>query len=317
MFKRIIVFLSILIQCISLNAFAGEIPGHNDEYLMNSIKKYEKFGPKVPGSIEHKHAGDWIVKELKSFNLTVKEQKTVIRNHKGKDVYIRNIIAQYNPKANRRYMFSAHWDNRPVADKDTVNKHLPILGANDGGSGVVVLLSMAKRINFFKDKKVGVDFIFFDAEDMGDDSDLKSFCLGSQYWAEHVFPKEYLAEFAINYNMVGRKDASFPIDGVTKKLGEKVINRIQKSAKELKLEKYFPLREVGAILDDHVFVARLSYPVMDIIDLDSKGNFFPEWHTHNDTSAIISLETLNAVMDVSLNLIKNEIYQYNKEKTGK
>ena len=78
-------------------------------------------------------------------------------------------------------MLSAHWDNRPVADKDTINKDLPILGANDGRSGVVVLLSMAKRIKFFKDKKVGVDFIFFDAEDMGDDSDLKSFCLGSQY----------------------------------------------------------------------------------------------------------------------------------------
>ena len=116
--------------------------------------------------------------------------------------------------------------------------------------------------------------------------------------------------------MVGRKDASFPIEGITKILGEKVINRIQKSAKELNLEKYFPVREVGSILDDHVFVARLRYPVMDIIDLDSDGKFFPEWHTHNDTAAIISLDTLNAVMDVTLNLIKNEIAQYNSEKTG-
>jgi glutaminyl-peptide cyclotransferase len=308
MMKISYIIYIVLFQLVSLNSMAADIPGHDDQYLMSLIKKYEKLGPKVPGTKEHKAAGDWIVQELKNSKMHIYEQVATVKNPKGQSISIRNIIGQFNPKATRRYLLSAHWDNRPVADEDTVDKDKPILGVNDGGSGVAVLLAIAKRISFFKEKNFGVDFIFFDAEDMGTGNDLKSYCLGSQYWASHVWPKEYLAELAINYDMVGGKDATFPIEGVSKALGQKAIYQVQKSAKEMKLEKYFPNREVkGSVLDDHVFVARLSYPVMDIIAMDENGKYPKEWHTHRDTSSVISLDTLNAVIDMTLNLFKNKI----------
>jgi glutaminyl-peptide cyclotransferase len=302
-------------QLLSLNAFGGEaLPKHDNEYLMNLIKTYEKFGPKVPGSPAHKKAGDWIVAELTKLKLSVKEQKAEILGPDGKKIPMRNIIAQYNPKARKRYLMSAHWDNRPWADQDTVDKDKPILGVNDGGSGVAVLLAVAKQISFFKDdKNFGVDFIFFDDEDLGNDKDLKSFCLGTQYWVSHVWPENYVARLAFNYDMVGRKDSIFPEDIVSATSGEKSRAALVKSAKELGFEKYFPNKKVGGILDDHVFISRLYFPVADVIGMTAEGKFVPEWHTHKDTSDVISVDVLNVIIDVTLNMFKDEIVNYKRE----
>jgi Zn-dependent M28 family amino/carboxypeptidase len=282
-------------------------PHFNADYSFNQIIQYEKFGPKVPGTPEHQKAGDWIISEMKSLGLMVIEQKTEATNFEGKKIPVRNIIASFRPELKKRVLLSAHWDNRPFADQDKKNKDKPILGVNDGGSGVVVLMGIAKAISEFKDFKsfqTGIDFAFWDAEDWGNPSDANSYCLGSQYWASHPVPENYKAQYGINFDMVGRIGSVFPVENYSLQNAGPIVQKLKVAAKKIGYQDFFPDYRIGPIVDDHYFVAEgRGIPMVDLIYMSPEGRFPPEWHTHDDTSEFISRDVLKAVGQTTIQTI--------------
>jgi glutaminyl-peptide cyclotransferase len=282
-------------------------PNVDENYAYDLILQYEKFGPKIPGTPAHQKAGDWLVKELKSLGLTVHEQKGTAVTFDKKKIPIRNVIAQINPAAKTRYLLSAHWDNRPFADQDSAkNAKKPVPGVNDGGSGVAVLLSIAKAVS--SDKKqpeFGIDFAFWDAEDWGNPhGEANTYCLGSQLWAKNPVPAGYTAKFGINYDMVGRIGSLFPGEGYSIHKAAHVVKGLREAAAVVGAQELFPDYSVGKITDDHVFVMEgTGIPMADLIYMDPDGRFPPEWHTIDDTSKVISRDVLKGVAQTTVQLL--------------
>ena len=282
-------------------------PLFNADYAFEKILQYEKLGPKVPGTPEHLKAGDWIVAELKALGIETHEQKAEAINFDGNKIPVRNIFASFRPELKKRVLLSAHWDNRPFADQDHRDQKKPILGVNDGGSGVAVLMGIAKAIstsNSFKSINTGVDFAFWDAEDWGNPSKADSYCLGSQYWAKKPIPENYKAEFGINYDMVGRIGSVFPIENYSLEHAGSVIKKLKEAAKKIGYQDFFPDYRIGPIVDDHYFVTEgLGIPMVDLIYMTPEGRFPPEWHTHDDTSEFISRDVMKVVGQTTIQTI--------------
>jgi Zn-dependent M28 family amino/carboxypeptidase len=284
-------------SCAGKKTLSGTPLPHFDENLAYSqILAYEKFGPKVPGTDASVKAGDWILAELKNAGITGIEQKTTAVTFDKHTIPVRNIIGQFNPAAKTRYLLSAHWDNRPFSDEDPDPKFKmkPVPGVNDGGSGVVVLLGIAKALQG-KTVDFGVDFLFLDAEDWGTPYNEESYCLGTQYWAAHPIPENYHARFGINYDMVGRIGAIFPAETYSAQRAPEVMNKLREAAKKLGYAELFPNLRVGPVVDDHIYLMQRGFPVYDLIQMTPDGRFPPEWHKHSDTSEFISRDVLKAV----------------------
>ena len=292
-------------SCASLKAAKPPIPHFDENVAFAQILAYEKFGPKVPGTEAHVKGGDWIVAELKKTSVKILEQKSTAETFDHHTIPIRNIIAQLNPEAKERYFFSAHWDNRPFSDEDPDPKfkNTPVPGVNDGGSGVVVLLGMAKALSGLN-LPFGVDFVFFDAEDWGTPRNEESYCLGTQYWAKNPIPENYQAKFGVNFDMVGRIGSIFPVESYSAEKAPGVLSKIHAAAKKLGYEELFPNNQIGAVVDDHIYVMQgRGFPVADLIAMTGRGRFPPEWHTHLDTSEFISRDVMKAVGQTMIQML--------------
>ena len=280
------------------------------------------FGPRVPGSTAHDACGDWIVSKFQSFGAEASESRTTLKGYDGKSLPCRNIQARLNPDAADRILITAHWDSRAWADndRDKDNHHTPVLAANDGASGVAVMLEMARLISA-TGLNYGIDFVCFDLEDQGTpqwadgndnegDEETGFWCLGSTYWAEQAFAIGYRARYAINLDMVGGRDSRFLMEGFSKHYGQTLVNMIWHLAEQLGFGHYFPLRSSGYVTDDHVPINRIAgIPAIDIIphfeDFFS-NSFGPTWHTVNDTPENIDPEVMRAVGQTLLQLIYND-----------
>lgn len=279
------------------------------------------FGARVPGSAAHAACGDWIVSKFQSFGAEVSELRTSLKGYDGQAMPCRNIQARLNPDVADRILITAHWDSRAWADNDlnAANHHTPVIAANDGASGVAVMLEMARLINA-KGLNYGIDFVCFDLEDQGtpqwaDDSsdegdeDTGFWCLGSKYWAEQAFAVGYRARYAINLDMVGGRDSRFFMEGFSRHYGQTLVNMIWHLAEQLGFGAYFPLRNSGYVTDDHVPINRIvGIPAIDIIpNVDSpRSSFGPTWHTVDDTPDNIDPEVMRAVGQTLLQLIYND-----------
>jgi glutaminyl-peptide cyclotransferase len=262
-----------------------------------AVKAQTDFGPRVPGTEGHRKTGDWIFSEMKKIsNAHVIEQKGEIDHPLWKKkVSVRNFITSFNPESKDRVLLSAHWDTRPFGENDPLVKNQPISGANDGASGVAVLIELARVFEKFP-PKLGVDLLFWDFEDTGEPQEIESYCLGSKYWAMNPHVPNYQAMFGINLDMVGGFSAEFPREQHSNEVGAWVYDRIQNTAQELGYGQYFPNRMTGQIYDDHLNVIRYrSIPMVDLIHVDSTNLFFPAWHTLQDRIETISPETLEGV----------------------
>ena len=280
------------------------------------INEQCEFGPRVTGSEASQLCGDYIVKRFKSFGAEVEEQTGDVIIWDGSKLPARNIIAHINPNNPDRILLCAHWDSRPWADNDPdeANYHTPILAANDGASGVAVLLEICRLIQE-KPVQVGVDMICFDAEDLGtpqwaeDRSDASdTWCLGSRLWAQRASADGYKARYGILLDMVGGFGASFSREGVSMQLAQPVVNRVWQLAGQLGYRQFFPLKDSGYITDDHINVNRAGVPCIDIIPYYREGpsSFGPTWHTVNDTPENIDRNVLEAVGQTITQLIYNE-----------
>lgn len=269
------------------------------------VKKQVDFGPRVPGTKAHQACGDWLVAKLKDYGAEVIEQTSTVTIYTGQKLPLRNIFARFRPEAKDRILLFAHWDTRPFADRDDKRKNEPIDGANDGASGVGILLEMARTMAA-KEHGPGIDILFTDVEDYGqpsgamghDDKSIDTWALGAQYFAKNPAVPGYTARFGILLDMVGARDAKFYREAISMQYAPAIVNKVWKTAagigyadRFVQETKYF----VGT--DDHVPINKvLRIPSIDIIQYDPATQAFgPYWHTHDDNMDVIDRETLKAV----------------------
>lgn len=283
------------------------------------IEEQCAFGPRIPGTKEADACAEWIKDRFASYGCMVREQKAQVTVWDGSVLPCRNIIAATAPQAQRRILLCAHWDTRPWADNDTdeTNHHRPIAGANDGASGVAVMMEIARLVQSQPLEGVGIDFVCFDVEDMGipqwaednADGDRDTWCLGSKVWAEQAAADGYTAQYGILLDMVGGRGASFAREQVSMYFASHVVGKVWSAASSLGYGQFFPGKEGGMLVDDHVNVNTLArIPCIDIVPYYTGGpsSFGPTWHTVCDTPENIDVNVLEAVGQTVLQVLYNE-----------
>lgn len=283
----------------------------------NHIVRQVSFGPRVPGTAAHDACRDYIVAKLKEYNCdSVFVQHGTVTAFNGDELPIDNIIAGYNIDATRRILLVAHYDTRPWADKaaDPDERNKPIPGANDGGSGVGVILEIARNLARTM-PAVGVDMLFTDAEDYGDESGLadktETWCLGTQYWVEQGMPPyraEILPIYGILLDMVGGRDARFYYEHFSEVNAPQTVIKVWSEGESLGYGDRFIRSIGGSVTDDHVFITNAGIPTIDIIELNNveTNTFPPTWHSHHDNIDNIERSALKAVGETVLNVIYKE-----------
>ncbi|MFB9865457.1 M28 family peptidase [Rufibacter immobilis] len=289
---------------------AVNVPAFNADSAYQFVARQVAFGPRVPNTPAHRACGDFLVAKLKGYGANVLEQPFTAQAYTGTTLNLRNIMAQYNPKATNRILLSAHWDTRHMADKDSVNADKPADGANDGASGVAVLLEIARQLQANPlQGNVGVDLLLFDGEDYGQDAP-ESWGLGSQYWSKNLLPSGYQAQYGILLDMVGAKGARFAREETSRVYAGDVVEKIWKTANQIGYSDYFPFQDSPGITDDHTFVIQnANIRMADIIAYDSSspdGFFGPYHHRHSDNMDIIDRNTLKAVGQTVLHVVMTE-----------
>ncbi len=292
------------------------IPDFSSDSAYTFIQKQVDFGPRVPNTPEHDACGDWLASELDRFGADVIVQKARARAFDGKLLELQNIVGQFNPKARSRVMLYAHWDTRPFADKDSTRVDIPIDGANDGGSGVGVLLEIARQLSI-NPTEIGVDIIFFDGEDYGKpngvpslQTDYMDWCLGSQYWSQQPHRYGYRARYGILLDMVGATNAEFNKEGTSMQYAPHVVRKVWAKAKELGYGHRFLNKETPTTIDDNLFVSEFAgIPSANIVDY--RMNVRPMGyglfhHTHADNMSIIDKQVLEEVGVTVLSVVYSE-----------
>lgn len=297
------------------------IPTFNRDSAMAMLKTQTDFGPRVPGSDAHSKCVDFITSRLKNLGADVVLQEATVTNPiNGEPVPIRNIQATFNPSGTSRVMLLAHYDSRPWADEDPTpaNRVKPIDGANDGASGVAVMLEIARLISE-RQPTVGVDLLFVDAEDGGlsapDGSAYeeavryeRSWCLGSRYWAENMPGDRVRPRYAILLDMVGGKDAVFYREAFSHANARPVVHKVWDKARKLGYGDRFRNEIGGAINDDHLPLLNAGIPAIDIIEIGNQrtGGFNQTWHTLNDNYENIDPSTIEMVGRILTDIIYSE-----------
>ncbi|GDX66166.1 glutamine cyclotransferase [Chlorobiota bacterium] len=281
------------------------VPEFNADTAYSYIANQVQFGPRIPNSQSHKNCKAYLSKTLKQFADTVYDQQ-FNQNVYGKDLLFTNIIASFNSTKKERIVLCAHWDSRPYADedKDISLAVLPILGANDGASGVSILIELARQISL-NNPDVGIDFILFDGEDYGKSHDRYNYFIGSRFIAEH-YPLQK-PKYAILLDLVGDKDAQFRFDPLSLSSHEPLLRSIWDIAKELGFSQ-FKSETGNGVADDHEMLINAGIKSINIIDVQLVGNIDENprrkyWHTSKDNMDNIGKETLYAVGQTLLTFI--------------
>jgi glutaminyl-peptide cyclotransferase len=268
---------------------------------LSYVRTQLAFGPRVPGSSGHRRTGDWIVMRLRERADTVIEQRWTHRAKDGKLLPLRNILARFRPEATERVLLLAHWDTRPVSDAadDPAQRTIPVPGANDGGSGVAVLLAIADQLRR-QPARVGVDLLFVDGEDYGDFPTDTDVLLGSRYFADHLPSADYRPLFGVLLDMVGDADLRLPYEGHSLELAPEVVQRVWGTARTMGHESIFVPQSQGPVTDDHLPLLRKGLRVVNVIDLQYCCH-----HKPTDTIDKVSARSLKIVGDVILQVIRD------------
>lgn len=295
-----------------------QVPVFNADSAYAYVKAQTDFGPRIPNTKAHKDCADYLAAKLKAFGAETIVQPVQVTTFDGTKINGYNIIGQYKPESPKRVLICSHWDSRPWADNDPdPSKHNePVMGANDGASGVGVILEIARQMQKTA-PEIGIDCIFFDAEDWGpgdghpQQQGAESFwALGTQYWARQPHKSGYMARYAVLLDMVGGQEARFYQEGYSLYFAESTVKKFWSAAKTAGFGNYFPEQQGGYVTDDHVFINRMArIPAIDIIpyypDCKQSG-FGPTWHTVTDDIEHIDKATLKAVGQTLLQVIYNE-----------
>ena len=266
------------------------------------VERQVAFGPRVPNTDAHRKAGDWLASELRRHGAAVKEQKMTLTAFDSTKLQARNVFGSFNPQSGERLLLVAHWDCRPWADADPdpEKRTLPVDGANDGASGVGVLLETARLLGS-NSPAMGVDILFVDAEDWGTDGDEDSWALGARHFVENPVVEGYLPSSVIVLDMVGGTDARFPREYFSQQSAPALLSRFYAAAAASGYADMFPDEMGGAVTDDHLQFIKAGIPAIDIIYY--RDGFHPAWHTSGDTMDCIDRKTLKAVGQTLINFL--------------
>ena len=294
-----LIILILIVFCFGQNA-----PSFDGERAMNLLIKQCEFGPRFPNSVGHSQMKKFMQKFLHPLadSLYIMDEK-ISHPYQRRYITLTNYLARYNLDAYYRIMLMAHWDTREFADQDLEpdNHSLPILGANDGASGVAVLLILAEILHTLPPLNIGIDLLFVDGEDMGKPGDPDKFGLGTQAFAKHV--PEPRPQFAICLDMVADKEQHFPIEKFSLQQAPEVVQSIWSLANDLGYTQ-FENRIGNAVMDDHYYLYKYAkIPAIDIIDFEYPNKDMNYWHTLQDIPENCSTESLRAVGTVMTHFI--------------
>lgn len=287
------------------------VPVFSEDSAYLFVKQQCDFGPRVPNTKAHIACADYIISKLKGYTSSVIVQKGTVKAYNGVILNFKNIIAEFNPENNQRVLLFAHWDTRPWADNGKDRRTEPSLGADDGASGVAVLLEIARQFSL-QAPSIGVDIIFFDAEDWGKSDggaeSLDSYCLGTQYWTKNLHKPGYVANYGILLDMVGGRNSVFRMESNSRQFASHVLDNVWKTGVNLGYSGYFIFENGSWITDDHIYVNQINIPSIDIIaSANDVGRGFPaHWHTHDDNMDIIDKGTLKAVGQTVMHVVYSE-----------
>ena len=279
-----------------------KIPVFQVDSAYSHIEKQMSFGPRIPGSQSHTDCKDWMASKLKEYGADVIEQNFTENSSFKSGLKATNVIGQFNPEFKKRIILAAHWDTRYAADADPdpANHTKPVPGADDGGSGVGVILEIARLLSE-NPIEMGVDVIFFDLEDQGTNDERDSWGLGAQYWSRNLHKPGYRAKYGVLLDMVGTKNARFGKEAYSMRYAKNPTNKIWQLAQNMGYSDLFVNDNIGGVTDDHYFVNTIAgIPMLDIINkpIGSETGFGPHWHTLQDDMDIIDKRTLRVVGQV-------------------
>lgn len=282
--------------------------------LFGFVEAQVGFGPREPGSRGHEACRRYLADRLKAYGAdTVILQQAPVTNWKGERLTAHNILGRINPDASDRILLVAHYDTRPWADEDPrpENRETPIDGANDGASGVAVLLETTRCLKGAPLGNLGVDLLMVDMEDSGQSGagDEESWCLGTQKWVEAMpYSTTDRPMYGVLLDMVGGNGAVFHREYLSQSYAKPIVDKVWALANASGFADRFPNSIGGSVIDDHLYINRAGIPCIDIIESVNPhtGSFNPTWHTTSDNLASIDRETLRIVAQVVLNLLDRE-----------
>lgn len=275
---------------LAMVACAPPLDVDGDRALQRVVHQVEA-GPRIPGTGGHAAIQAWITSELQRLGATIVRQ-AFVDTTLGRPLLLCNIIGHFGPTTGRRIALCAHWDTRPWSDRDPdpALRTTPVPGANDGASGVAVLLEVAELMSR-KPPPVGVDLVFFDGEDQGEASQPDQFCLGSRHYAKTLDPSRLTAAFL--FDMVGDRDLGIRPEIESMRRAANIVDIVLQAARATSSRHF--LSEPGyELVDDHIPLLDAGVPAVDIIDFD-----YPAWHTHRDLPDQVSAESLAEVSRVA------------------
>ncbi|MEI7501139.1 MAG: M28 family peptidase [Bacteroidota bacterium] len=293
-----------------------KIPDFNADSAYEAVKAQLAFGPRVPNTPAHSRCAAYLINKLKTFTKDVIVQKGIINAYNNTPLNFQNIIASWKPETNNRILLCAHWDSRPYADHDpdAKNRKKPVDAANDGASGVGVLIEVARQLSLLN-PPVGIDIVLFDLEDYGPPQDQimnnadEQWGLGSQFWAKTPHKTDYFARYGILLDMVGAKNATFLMEGYSMQYAADIVKSVWATGNRIGYSSWFLYEQAGFITDDHVPINQIrNIPTINIIHLDknTETGFYPYWHTTGDTFDKIDKNTLKVVGQTLLTVIYEE-----------
>lgn len=278
------------------------IPQFDRSRAFAYLKTQMGFGPRNPGSSGYLKCLQYLQAELAKTADSVWTQPFSYKNYKGEISQGTNILARFKSAARERVLISAHWDTRAWADMDANQKNhsKPIPGANDGASGVALLLEIANHLHSSPPPQA-VDIVLFDAEDVGQTGDSESFAQGSQFFAKNP-PSSTSYRFAVNLDMIGDKNLEIQRENNSETNAPGLTDRIFTTARLLGIRQFVD-EHVGGIYDDHMPLNKAGIPAVDLIDFNYPDESNRYWHTMEDTTDKCSPESLEAVGTVLLNIL--------------
>lgn len=293
--------LFLLIPSLFLNTDIAFPKNFDGDSAFTYLTMQTDIGPRNPGSAGHRACLKLLQGQLEKHGALVTLQPFMYYDVAlGKSFTMNNIIGSFSPEKTSRILLCAHWDTRPFADRDVPeNRNIPIPGANDGASGVAVLLELARQFSL-KPPPVGIDIVFFDGEDYGEEGDLENYCLGSRYFIKAN--NRYFPRFAILLDMIGDSQFEIPIEGYSYQFVPELVNRLWQTAAELEVYEFIP-EQRHYVFDDHVILNQGGIPAIDIIDFEYPDASHRYWHTLEDTPDKCSPESLEKVGKVLMHFI--------------
>jgi len=276
--------------------------GFDGDAALRYTRAQLAFGPRVPGTPAWRHAGDWIVAQMKTRADTVVEQRWMHTLANGDSIPMRNILARFRPNATERVLYVTHWDTRPTADNETdpALRKLPIPGADDGAAGVGLFVALGDLLKKTP-PTVGVDLLFVDGEDYGNFTTMTDVLIGSTYFASHLPSPGYRPIYGVLWDMIAQRDLKIYEEGNSVAAAPEVVSKVWDMAAKLGYSDVFIPQQKYSIDDDHIPLLKAGLRVIDVIDYD-----YPYHHKLSDTIDKLSAKSLSIVGDVAATLVTTQ-----------